>query len=264
MRPDRPTPLEWTGEPAPQEKRTMHTIPRLAIILALGALAVAVFGCAPATHNPAPMAVVSAPQAEAEPPDANPGSLFDPASADYLLADNRARRVGDVVMVNIVEEASSKLTADTTADRDSSINLGVSSMFGKEDTRLLPFGPSFGLKGDVGEDKTMVKANAATTFEGTGETKRESTVTATVAARVVKIMPNGLMQIEGSREVKVNEETQVLVVRGLIRSKDITPDNAILSSYVADAHIEYYGRGVLADKQRPGWLTRLLENIWPF
>jgi len=239
----------------------MQTIPRIALILALAALAA---GCAPATHKAAPTAVVTAPQAEPMPEEQNPGSLFNPASADYLLADNRARRVGDVVMVNIVEEASSKLKADTTADRESSINLGVSSMFGKNDTRLLPLGPSFGLKGHVEPDQSMVKAGATTAFEGTGETKRESTVTATVAARVVKIMPNGLMQIEGSREVKVNEETQVLVVRGLIRSKDISPDNTIQSSYVADAHIEYYGRGVLADKQRPGWLTRLLENIWPF
>ena len=237
----------------------MLTIFRIAIISALAALAV---GCAPATHKPAPQAVITAPQAEPE--AQNPGSLFNPASADYLLADNRARRVGDVVMVNIVEEASSKLKADTTADRKSSIDLGVTAMFGKEDTRLLPLGPSFGLKGDVGEDKTMVKAGATTAFEGTGETKREATVTATVAARVVKILPNGLMQIEGGREVKVNEETQVLVVRGLIRSKDISPDNTIQSSYVADAQIEYYGRGVLADKQKPGWLTRLLENIWPF
>ena len=236
-------------------------ITRIAIVLALTALAA---GCAPATHKPAPVAVVTAPQAEAAPEEQNPGSLFDPASADFLISDNRARRVGDVVMVNIVETASSKLTADTTADRSSSIDMGISSLFGKNDTRLLPFGPSLGLKGHVSPDQSIVGAKGSSTFEGTGETKRESTVTATVAARVIKVMPNGLMQIEGGREVKVNEETQVLVVRGLIRSKDISPDNTIASTYVADAQIEYYGRGVLADKQKPGWLTRLLENIWPF
>ena len=54
------------------------------------------------------------------------------------------------------------------------------------------------------------------------------------------------------------------MVRGLVRSQDIGPDNAVPSTYLADARIEYYGKGVIADKQRPGWLTRILENVWPF
>ena len=89
-------------------------------------------------------------------------------------------------------------------------------------------------------------------------------MTATVAARVVNVLPDGLLRIEGARQTKVNNETQYLVVAGLIRSRDVASDNSVLSTQIADAQISYYGEGVIADKQKPGWLTRLLDNIWPF
>ena len=84
-----------------------------------------------------------------------------------------------------------------------------------------------------------------------------------MAARVVNVLPDGLLRIEGARETKVNNETQFLVVaadpqprRGGGQQCSVHAD--------ADAHISYYGEGVIADKQKPGWLTRLLNNIWPF
>jgi flagellar L-ring protein precursor FlgH len=229
------------------------------------ALAAACLLCACATpgKRPTPMPPMSQAPAEPAPVEENPGSLFDPGSAEFLYADNRARRVGDVVMVNVVETASSMLKAETVTEKDSSINFGIQNWGDKSYARVTPMGPSFGLKGPVGSTP-MFRGQATNEFDGEGETKREANVTATVAARVVRVLPNGLMQVEGGRELKVNDETQVLVVRGLVRRQDIRPDNSVLSSYIADAHIEYYGRGVVADKQKPGWLTRILDNIWPF
>ncbi len=89
-------------------------------------------------------------------------------------------------------------------------------------------------------------------------------MTSSLAARVLRVLPGGLLQIEGAREIRVNEETEYMVVRGMIRSKDVDADNSIYSTQIADASIEYYGKGVLADKQKPGWFTRLMDNIWPF
>jgi flagellar L-ring protein precursor FlgH len=233
---------------------------RLLIILAACGL---LFSCASPDTKPSPMpSVTEAPQ-QPLPAEQNPGSLFNPGNSEFLYADNRARRVGDVVMVNIVETSSGSHKAETTADRESSINFGISNWGDKQEARALPIGPSFGIKGRVGATP-MFRGSAENEFDGEGETIRESNVTATVAARVVRLLPNGLMQVEGGREIKVNNETQVLVVRGLVRRQDVRPDNSVLSSYLADAHIEFYGRGVVADKQRPGWLTRILENIWPF
>ena len=89
-------------------------------------------------------------------------------------------------------------------------------------------------------------------------------MTATIAGRVMRVHPGGVLEIAGARETRVNEETQYMVVTGLARARDIAPDNSIMSTQMADAHIEYYGQGVVTDKQKPGWLVRLLDHIWPF
>ena len=109
-----------------------------------------------------------------------------------------------------------------------------------------------------------LNTNSVSDLSGTGKTKRENYVTTSMAARVIRVLPGGMLQIEGAREIRVNEETEYMVVRGLIRSKDVDADNSILSTQIADASIEYYGKGVLSDKQKPGWFTRLMDNVWPF
>ena len=70
--------------------------------------------------------------------------------------------------------------------------------------------------------------------------------------------------IQGSRDVRVNNETQHIILSGTIRPADISPDNTIISSYIGDARIEYTGSGALSDKQRPGWMTRFVDFVWPF
>jgi flagellar L-ring protein precursor FlgH len=81
---------------------------------------------------------------------------------------------------------------------------------------------------------------------------------------VTKVLPNGNLMLYGRREMKVNNEVQYIVVSGIVRPQDIDPSNRVKSTFVADARIEYYGEGVLADKQRPGWGTRVLDQVWPF
>ncbi|MFP4316532.1 MAG: flagellar basal body L-ring protein FlgH [Desulfovibrionales bacterium] len=226
-------------------------------------------GCSPAQKQVTPVQPLSPPPVVVERPVTSPDSLFNPASADFLFDDNRARRVGDVVLVNIVETSEASNKASTSAEKESSVNLGVDSFFGNKSMYAVPVGQALGVggglgpKGEVGSSP-MVKASSESDFEGKGETKRESNVTATIAARVVHAYPNGLLQVEGGREVRVNGETQILVIRGLLRARDIGPDNAVTSNYLADSKIEYYGEGILTDKQRPGWLTRVLDNAWPF
>ena len=87
---------------------------------------------------------------------------------------------------------------------------------------------------------------------------------AVLGARVLQVLPGGVLQVQGAREVRVNEETQYMVISGLVRAQDVASDNSIDSTQLADSKVEYYGKGQLADMQRQGWLTRLLNNIWPF
>jgi flagellar L-ring protein FlgH len=236
--------------------------PLVAALTLSALLGLSVLGCAPAKTQSVPTPMMT-PHADVPPPaEQNPGSLFNPGTAELLFADNRARRVGDIVLVNIVEnsQASNKATTDTS--RDSSVGVGIEHLL---DHRLVNLGlPVLGIdRNELGETP-LIKATTGSEFKGDGETKRESAISATVGARVVNVLPNGLMQIEGARETRVNNETQIIVVRGLVRSTDIDPNNTILSTNLADATIEFYGMGILAEKQRPGWLGRMLENVWPF
>lgn len=231
-----------------------------------GILAGAIFlgGCHGAAKTASPMPPMVAPQAYTEPEEqyANPGSLYSEANSHYLFDDNRARKVGDIVLVKIVETSKAKHKADTKTERDSANTFGVSAAFGRNSVSPIFFGGG-PLSGSVGMDP-ILSTTTSSTHDATGETKRENYVTATMGARVVQTLPNGVMQVQGAREIKVNDETQYMVVTGLIRQRDIDSDNSVLSTQMADSRVEYYGKGVLADKQKSGWLTRLLDIIWPF
>lgn len=232
--------------------------------------------CAPAaTKQPTPMASLTPPVAQAPSPSANPGSLYSQAAyPNYLYEDTRARRIGDIVMVNIVEKANAKSKSKTKSNKDNNLNMGVTNLFTEKTIDPMPgsnmlqgvgidVGGALGMKGRVGATP-LVTARSNNKFDSDGETSRESYITATVGCRVVNILPGGVMQVEGARQARVNDDTQIVVVRGLVRPVDIGPDNAILSTAMAECQIDLFGTGVLADRQKPGWLSRVLDNIWPF
>ncbi len=235
--------------------------------LSLTLLLLALVGCVQRPNNAEMMPVMTPVPVEETAADMqhNPGSLYHPGNAESLFADNRARRIGDIVVVKIVEVSSGKNTANTDTERKTSIDMDVTSFFDKERIGIDPVGGAnlLGLRSNTGNNP-LVSTSTKNKFEGSGSTDRGSTVKATVAVRVVKILPGGLMQVEGAREVRVNEETQIMVVRGMIRPRDIAADNTINSTHLANSSIEYYGKGVLADKQKAGWVMRLLDNVWPF
>lgn len=233
------------------------------LVLAACALA----ACAPASKKAAPMPQVTPTVAKAPPPADNPGSVFSQNQPTFLFDDTRARRIGDILTINIVDTSKSDLKAETKNDRTGSNTLGVSNYFGnKELAGNLSGqlgGPTFGMKGLVGSDP-MVSNFTTQKFQSKGETKRESAVTAAIGCRIVNILPGGVMQVEGARQTRVNNENQIIVVRGLVRPIDVGPDNTVPSTMLADCQIEYYGEGDLADRQKSGWLTRILDNVWPF
>lgn len=214
--------------------------------------------CAP-SYKEEPMPILTQPVYEEQDPASNPGSLYDVNRSEFLYDDNRATRVGDIVLVRVAESATTKIKSETTASKENTVNNSITAL---PETGLignLPLAETLGAKVGVG-----VGASQSSDFSGDGETKQESNFEATVATRIVRKLPGNLLQLEGARRIRVNAETQFLVVRGLIRQRDIEADNSVESTSLAEAQIEIYGQGVLADKQRPGWLSRLLDNLYPF
>jgi flagellar L-ring protein precursor FlgH len=240
------------------------------IALALTACAWALSSCTPAAKTAIPMSTLTPPVSQAPPPSANPGSLYSLGDSSFLFEDNRARRVGDIVMVNIIENSQGKNTAKTKSNRTSTNNMGVSAYFDAVSLDASPIdlltGSSIapmGMKSPVGASP-QIATSSTNQLTTDGDTERTSQVTSTVGCRIVNVLPGPLFQVEGARQTRVNDETQILVVRGLIRPTDIAQDNTVPSSALADAQIEYYGEGSLGDRQKPGWLTRVMDNIYPF
>lgn len=187
-------------------------------------------------------------------PKPSEGSLWM-AKNESLYEDNKATRVGDTVIVDIIENATSSMDVNTEASRKTQMDIGVPTinLFGKETN----FGASPG-------DTQLIGTDFSNTFEGEAESDRSGQVTASIAARVTEVLPNGNLSLFGRRAMKVNNEVQYITVAGIIRPEDISAANRVKSTYLADSRIEYYGKGALADKQRPGWGTRIIDNLWPW
>ncbi len=184
------------------------------------------------------------------------GSLWEENNGRaYMFEDLRASRVGDIVIVKIVEEHSGSKSANTTADRESTYE---GSLLGSI------FGLSSLFPSELSGDGVGVKASVENEFEGSGSTSRQDSLTGTIAARVVEVMPNGDLRVKGRREVTVNLEKQTMTLTGIVRRIDLDTENTVLSTAIAEAVIEYTGLGVVDEVQRPGWLVRVLNWVSPF
>ena len=184
-----------------------------------------------------------------------PGSLWTSESTS-MFSDQKARNIGDIVTIIISESSSASKQATTSTGRDTSLKAGIPNLFGLENS---------GFIADSNLDlNNMVSGSFANTFDGTGTTTRKGNLTAALTTQVIERYPNGNLKIRGGKEVTVNNEVQIIYLTGIIRTIDITAANTIPSSKILNARITYTGQGSIADQQKPGWLMRTLDNIWPF
>ena len=183
------------------------------------------------------------------------GSLFSDANPGFL-EDTRAVRIGDFVMINIQENANAQGDATTSLNRDSSATMGIPALFGIAPALKKAYP-------DIDPTQLMSFASKAA-FAGSGTTERKGQLTGSIAVRVVKEMPNGDLFVEGTKVVLINSEEYHLYLSGLVRRADIGQDDSVDSTRLADAQIEFTGRGDLADQNRKGWLARLIDMFNPF
>lgn len=211
------------------------------------------------------------PQSPAEP--RAEGAIWpgDTPSGSFLFFDEKARGVGDLVTVKISENlfaegaAKTDLESKRTLGNTLTSDVGLQNLVAKPIQGLLKL---FGIDPEerdvaAGSQLNVVQADSENKYEGDGSTERTSTIQAVITCRVLAVLPGGLFHIRGRRALTVNHETQWLTLEGLARQEDIGVDNTVVSTKLAEVRLGYDGIGVIDDKQRPGFVARILDWIYP-
>ncbi|HSV03438.1 MAG TPA: flagellar basal body L-ring protein FlgH [Phenylobacterium sp.] len=197
-----------------------------------------------------------APSRGAEPGPASANSLWRTGAREFF-ADQRASKVGDILTVLITIDDSAKTTNQTTTSRQSDITAGVPHLLGLESSlgKILPkaFDPA-----------NALGTNSKTDQSGSGAITRAEKINLTIAAVVSAVLPNGNLVIQGTQEVRTNNDLRQLTVAGIVRPEDISSANTINHTQIAEARIYYGGRGDLARVQKTPAGQALAEKFWPF
>lgn len=183
-----------------------------------------------------------------------PGSIWSQSSPS-LFEDLRASRVGDILTVIIDEESQGKGDAQTRLGNESELSAGIPNLLGLM-AGITDQYPDL-------DPNALIKLMSKSDFQGQGSTSRTGKLEGRIAVRVRQVLPNGDLFIEGHKVILLNEEELHFYVSGVIRALDVQPDNSVRSSLIADAQVEFSGRGVVADQQSPGWLHRLVDRYSP-
>ena len=190
-------------------------------------------------------------------------SLWQPGSTSFFR-DNRAWRVGDILTVSININDAANLSNSTSQTRNGADSDTVTKLFGKERALAKVMGYAGNAQDQLAGPLNMLNTATTRNQKGTGAITRQEQVTANVAAVVRQVMPNGNLVIEGHQEIRVNSELREVKIAGIIRPRDITSNNSIDSSQIAEARISYGGRGVVSDVQNPRVGSQVLDIIAPF
>jgi flagellar L-ring protein FlgH len=182
-------------------------------------------------------------------------SLWRADASRALVSDKRAHAVGDLLTIVVQENNTASKNNSTQTAKDSSIDASIATfLYSPGASTLLTRGGSM----------PALKTSAKQAFDGGGKISNEEKITARIGVRVVDVLPNGNLVIEGRRTTSFSGESQEAVLRGVVRAEDITANNTVFSYNIADATIKYLTSGTLTDNQRKGWFTRIWEKLTPF
>ncbi len=175
------------------------------------------------------------------------GSIYSTSSSGLFSSDRRAKKVGDILSVTLSETFSS--------------NKAVTNSSGKTDTIGAEVGPTGLLRNLAGIGGSASKTNS---FSGSMATNQSNSLSGTLSATVVRVFPNGNLEIKGQKKLRITEGTEYIRLSGIIRPQDISTTNTVSSAKIAEAQIEYVGAGILDSATKPGWGSSLFRVISPF
>lgn len=194
----------------------------------------------------APIQVVVAPQAAA-----TGGSIYRAGPGLNLYSDRRARDVGDLLTITLIENTTAQTSATTAVDKTSQISMAAPNLAGAALTY-------------DGRDLLSASANGARGFSGNGNSAQSNRLQGSLTVTVVQRLPNGNLVVQGQKNMRLNQGDEMVQIQGIVRAADINPDNSVPSSRVADARIAYGGRGAIAQSNSMGWLGRFFNSpIFP-
>jgi flagellar L-ring protein precursor FlgH len=176
--------------------------------------------------------------------------------SNEIFRDFRAWQPMDVVTIVVSERSRGIHDADTLTNSRSAFEGVLRNLFGLEQQlEQWKRAPSL---------ESTVTAATRNEYRGEGETRRQAELTARISAIVAEVLPSGLLRIEGEKIISVNNEEQVMVISGLVRTRDINSNNEVNSGSIAQMRIDYYGKGTVGEVQYGGWLGRVMRLLWPF
>jgi flagellar L-ring protein precursor FlgH len=186
-------------------------------------------------------------------PDA--GSLWKEDFSRSMVADKRAHRVGDILTILVQETSTASKDNSTKTSKKSSVDAAINTFF---------YSPAASTLLTKGGRLPAMQFQGKQDFDGGGQINNSERITTRLAVRVTDVLPNGALLIEGRRETSFSGEKQQVVLRGMVRSEDVTANNTVFSYNIADATIQFVSKGTISDNQRKGWFLRIWEKLTPF
>jgi flagellar L-ring protein precursor FlgH len=179
------------------------------------------------------------------------GAIYQPAVAMALFEDYKARRIGDVLTVVLMEETNARKSADASTSRDASAQLLDPIVFGRPVT-------------NNGVPVLNTDVTGSQSFNGEGEAAQSNMLEGSITVTVADVLPNGNLVVQGEKWIRINRGEEFLQLRGIVRPIDISTSNTVRSTQIADAELGYGGTGEVARASAQGWLSRFFASIlWP-
>ncbi|MDO6568463.1 flagellar basal body L-ring protein FlgH [Alteromonas sp. 1_MG-2023] len=177
------------------------------------------------------------------------GSLFRSYMANSLYSDMTARRVGDIITITLSENTNASKSAGTSTSKDTTVDLDTITGLG-------------GQALNIGGQSVQLGVSSSNEFEGDAESNQSNSLSGNISVTVVEVLPNDNLVIRGEKWLTLNHGDEYIRLTGIIRLSDISPENEVLSTKIANARIQYSGTGSFASAQEKGWLTKFFTSSW--
>ena len=177
----------------------------------------------------------------------NNGAIYSTSSPGLFSSDKRAHQVGDILTVQLSETFSSTKSVTSQSAKADSVGADVA--------------PTGLMKNFVGLGGSVTQTNS---FKGSGSASQSNSLTGFISATVVKVYPNGNLEIKGQKRLRLTDGSEYIRLAGIVRPQDISATNTVSSNLIAEAQIEYVGSGTLSNESKPGWGSKLFRALSPF